>query len=161
MSWIGALAAGARLLGLRSAIGGVWTWLTANAAHLLLGLLALVGAWGWYGHHEAAKWHRVADSTEARRQADNKLWAWADRINHKSIADLIAALDGQSAMVRRWAADATARQQAAQAALQAATARGAAAEALAQRIDAERAQRAPGGPGCASGQAVLDAKGEL
>ena len=60
---------------------------------------------------------------------------------------------------------ADARQIAAQAALRAATARGASAEALAQRIDRERAQRGAGGNGggamCPTSDAVMAARGEL
>ncbi len=161
VSGLGAISIGARLLGLKSAIGGMVDWVTAKSSHLLLAALAVAGVWGWWGHHQAAKWERVAASTQTRRRADNRIWAGVDRTNHKSIETLIASLDDWSKATRHWADVARGKEAAAQAALGQATARGKAAEAHAQRIDTEGAARVPGATSCVSGKAVLDARGEL
>lgn len=147
--------------GAKKAIGSAVDWVTGNAAHLLLALLAVSLAWGWLGHHNAAKWERFAHSTETRRKAENWDWAAIDKINHGSILLLTTTLDRQSGMIRTWAATAARKQDAAQAALNAARARGVHTEALAAAIDAERALGGSGGPECRTGKAVLAAKGEL
>lgn len=161
MSIIATIGASVLLGRAKKAATGALDWVTGNAARLLIVALAGVALWGWIGHHQAAKWERVAVQTQNARKADNRTWATVDRINHQSIRDLIAALDGQSAMIRTWAQTSNRRQIASQAALRAATARGERLEALAHRIEAVGAERASGGPECRTGRAVLDAKGEL
>lgn len=40
------------------------SWATANTRNMLIVALVAVAAWGWLGHHNAAKWKRVLASTE-------------------------------------------------------------------------------------------------
>jgi hypothetical protein len=46
----------------RKQIMQAFGWLTASLAHILAAALAVALLWGWYGHHEAAKYHRAYDS---------------------------------------------------------------------------------------------------
>lgn len=140
---------------LREWAGIAFKWALASSTHLLMVACALLAAWGWIGWHKAHKAEKVLHSTEIARQADNDAWAAADKINHGTIDGLIATLNDQSKAIQGWADTTNARQNAAQAALRAATARGVAAEASAQRIEAERAT------GCHSGAAVLQSRGDL
>jgi hypothetical protein len=71
---LAAISVGSKLLGIRSAISGAFTWLTANIAHLLAGLLAISLLFGLWERHEAGKWHRAYDSSEAARKADQAQW---------------------------------------------------------------------------------------
>jgi hypothetical protein len=145
----------------RKGISRAWGWITASSTHLLVVALVGVAIWGWFGHHEEAKYKRIAEHEKAGRQADNRIWASADKINHRSIDKLLAAVTKQNAAVQGWADSAKAKQKAATKALEAATERGKASEALALRIDAEAAQRAPSGAQCKSGAAVIAAKNDL
>ncbi len=132
--------------------GKAFAWITASAAHILGVALAVALGWGWWGHHEAAKWERQAVHEKAARMSDGRTWQRADQINHTSITLLTSSLDAQSAKVRTWASVAATRQQAAQAALRAQQAHGRALDTVRARIVAEQAT------GCHTGQSVLDAK---
>lgn len=93
-------------------------------------------------------------------KTERNRWIDADRINRKSIDTMQAAIADQSNAVRTWASVADQRQKAAQDALRKAEKRGEALEALAVRIERERAPRGATGK-CETPRAVLDAKGEL
>ena len=140
-----------KLLGWGKALGNAalalvtsWPWQTACAA------LACLAAWCWQG------WSAEQDA----RRAERAKWATADAINRTSINTLLTAIADQSNAVRAWADTADRRQKAAQAALARAEKQGEALEALALRIERERAQRPPQGK-CETPRAVLDARGEL
>jgi len=45
-------------------------WLFASKVNLLIGALIVALAWGWLGHRSAAKWERVAHSTETAWKAE-------------------------------------------------------------------------------------------
>lgn len=145
-----------RLLGTGKTVAkGATDWLTGNVTHLLLAALAVALAWGWLGHHDAAKWKRQAEHIRAGWKADVRDWAFAEKVNRASIVLLTASLRNQSAAVEAWSRKAQSVQQAARAAQSEAQARGATLNAMAARIEAERAS------GCKSGAAVIAAKGEL
>lgn len=140
-----------KLLGWGKALGNAalalvtrYPWQIACAA------LACLAAWCWQG------WSAEQDA----RRAERAKWATADAINRTSINTLLTAIADQSNAVRAWAATADRRQKAAQAALARAEKQGEALEALALRIERERAQRPPQGK-CETPRAVLDARGEL
>ena len=109
---------------------------------------------------EGFLWVRGYKADRAAFQAERAKWADADLINRASIDTLLTAITDQSNAVRTWAGVAERRQKAAQAALGRAEKQGEALEALAVRIERERAQRAPQGK-CETPRAVLDARGEL
>lgn len=50
---------------LTGAFGKAWAWLTASSVHILIACLGASLAWGYVGHHNAAKWKRVAQSARA------------------------------------------------------------------------------------------------
>lgn len=143
--------------GARGLITGVLDWTLSSARNILIVALVAVFIWGWIGHHNAAKYKRVAASTETALNQRTK----AHGITVISLLSLTTAVEKQTAMIRTWTATAEARQRAAQAALREATARGQVTEALAQRIERERAARGAGGPSCPTSPAVMDARGEL
>lgn len=140
-----------KLLGWGKALGNAalalvtrWPWQTACA------VLVCLAAWCWQG------WSAEQDA----RRAERAQWAEADAINRGSINTLLTAIADQSNAVRAWAETADRRQKAAQAALARAEKQGEALEAMALRIERERAQRPPQGK-CETPRAVLDARGEL
>ncbi len=140
-----------KLLGWGKALGNAalalvtrWPWQTACA------VLVCLAAWCWQG------WSAEQDA----RRAERAKWAEADAINRGSINTLLTAIADQSNAVRAWAETADRRQKAAQAALARAEKQGEALEAMALRIERERAQRPPQGK-CETPRAVLDARGEL
>ena len=64
---------GLQLLGAgKSLAGKAFAWVTKSTVHILIVALVAVAVWGWLGHRSAAKWHRVADSTEIARKADRR-----------------------------------------------------------------------------------------
>lgn len=64
---------GLQLLGAgKSLVGKAFAWGTKSATHILIVALVAATVWGWLGHRSAAKWHRVADSTEIARKADRR-----------------------------------------------------------------------------------------
>lgn len=138
LGWGKALAGAAWALALR------YPWQIA-----CLALLALA-AWCWQG------W----TAEQAARARDARLWQDANRINRQSIAVLTGAITRQTEAVNGWAREAERRQKAAQDALRKAEKRGEALEALAVRIERERAPRGATGK-CETPRAVLDARGEL
>ena len=109
---------------------------------------------------EGFLWFDGLKAKVAAFQAERARWAEADRINRASIDTLLTAITDQSSAVRTWAAVAERRQKAAQDALRKAEKRGEALEALAVRIERERAPRGAAGK-CETPRAVLDARGEL
>lgn len=140
-----------KLLGWGKALGNAalalvtrWPWQTACA------VMVCLAAWCWQG------WSAEQDA----RRAERAKWAEADAINRGSINTLLTAIADQSNAVRAWAETADRRQKAAQAALARAEKQGEALEAMALRIERERAQRPPQGK-CETPRAVLDARGEL
>lgn len=133
-------------------LGIIADWFIHNPwAFLALALIAAVLA----EHYEGAKWKRVAHSTEVALSQRTE----ALGITVQSLEALTRATRAQTAMVRLWSETATARQSAAQSALMQATERGRASEALALRIDAQRAQRGSTGQICHSSDAVMAARG--
>ena len=109
---------------------------------------------------EGFLWWKGYKADRAAFQAERARWIDADRINRKSIDTLLTAITDQSNAVRTWASVAERRQKAAQDALRKAEKRGEALEALAVRIERERAPRGAAGK-CETPRAVLDARGEL
>ena len=109
---------------------------------------------------EGFLWWDGYKADRAKFAAERAQWAEADAINRGSINTLLTAIADQSNAVRAWADTADRRQKAAQAALARAEKQGEALEALALRIERERAQRPPQGK-CETPRAVLDARGEL
>lgn len=90
------------LLALRAFGGKALDWLSASRLHLALAALALALLWGWYGHHEAAKWHRVADSREtALRQAEDASKAELARASAVRAAAIQQAKDDDDATDKR------------------------------------------------------------
>ena len=65
MMWLGLLFGGARRM-----IGGAISWIASSVTNLLIGALIVALAWGWLGHRSAAKWERVAHSTETAWKAE-------------------------------------------------------------------------------------------
>jgi hypothetical protein len=130
--------------------------------HPMFAIALLAGMYGAWEHHDAAKWHRRADSEtgaarveRSNRLADGRTWAASDATNHASIDLLLATVNSQSAAVARWAKVANGRQAAAAASLARETVRDRSIVAEKARIDAER------GSGCRTGSAVMAAKGDL
>ena len=109
---------------------------------------------------EGFLWWKGYRAEIAAFKTERDRWAEADRINRGSIETLLSAITEQTQAVRTWAAVADQRQKAAQDALRQAEKRGEALEALAVRIERERAPRGAAGK-CETPRAVLDAKGEL
>ena len=109
---------------------------------------------------EGFLWWKGYRAEIAAFKTERDRWAEADRINRGSIETLLSAITEQTQAVRTWAAVADQRQKAAQDALRQAETRGEALEALAVRIERERAPRGAAGK-CETPRAVLDAKGEL
>ena len=76
-------------LAIRLALGGkaiiarAWGWLTASTTHLLIAACAALAIWGYIGHHNAAKWHRVSESMKQAYAA-----AQADAVKAQAAADL-------------------------------------------------------------------------
>ena len=71
---------GLQLLGAgKSLVGKAFAWVTKSTAHILIVALVAVAVWGWLGHRSAAKWHRVADSTEIARKADRREYQAAQK----------------------------------------------------------------------------------
>lgn len=109
---------------------------------------------------EGFLWWKGYKADRAAFKAERSRWIEADRINRKSIDTLLTAITNQTQAVLNLAATAERRQKAAQDALRRAEKRGEALEAVAQRIERDRAPRpAPGK--CETPRAVLDARGEL
>ena len=97
------LSLGAHLLGLRSVLSRAWGWITASLTHLLLVALAGVFAWGWLGHHEAAKFKRVAAHEHAGRLADHAAYVKAQQ---DALAKALAAKQAQEARYKEQADEA-------------------------------------------------------
>lgn len=138
LGWGKALAGAAWALALR------YPWQIA-----CLALLALA-AWCWQG------W----TGEQTARARDARLWQDANRINRQSIAVLTGAITRQTEAVNAWAREADRKQNAARLALRGAEKRAAGLEALAQRIERERAEAGSGGQ-CRTPEAVMAAEGEL
>lgn len=143
--------------GVKSRLSAAFGWMRANPSLAVIIALSVALAWTWHGKAKAER--RIA-GIEAVRKADAVTWATTDRLNHHTIDGLIDTLNNQSRMIRAWGNAAKVQQDAAQAALKAATTRGAHMEALAHVIDLDGAQGASW-PACKSGKAVMAAKGDL
>lgn len=71
---------GLQLLGAgKSLVGKAFAWVTKSTTHILIVAIVAVAVWGWLGHRSAAKWHRVADSTEIARKADRREYQAAQK----------------------------------------------------------------------------------
>ena len=109
---------------------------------------------------EGFLWWDGYKADRAKFAAERAQWAEANRINRASIDTLIGAITVQTDAVRKLADERDRRTKAAAEALGRAEKRAAGLEALAVRIERERAVRAPAGK-CETGRAVIEARGEL
>jgi hypothetical protein len=161
MGWLLALLGGpegAVLMLLKrgwSHVTAAWAWIFASNFHWALTVALLLGGTTWYEHRAATRAQLALTAERDARHADGLVWQQVDQINHTSINVLLASLTRWSAMTRTWASTATARQDAARAALAKALERARALDADRTGISEEHAT------GCHTGHAVLDAKGEL
>lgn len=77
------LVASAALKGILGRLTSAWSWLTASATHILAAMLAVAVLFSLYERHDAAKWHKVADSTLAAQKAATQAQV---AVNHEPAA---------------------------------------------------------------------------
>lgn len=140
-----------------AALGRAKALLGGAIVPALIAALIAAALWGWLGNRRADKWERVAGSTKTA--LDRQIVAHGN--TNLALLALTKATRAQTAMVRTLVATSETQQSAAQEALRQARARGRGLEVSAQRIDAQRAQRASGGQICPTSEAVMAARGEL
>lgn len=91
---------GLQLLGAgKSLVSKAFAWVTKSATHILIVAIVAVAVWGWLGHRSAAKWHRVADSTEIARKADRREYHAAQK--EAEAAQIAANLVTEAATARK------------------------------------------------------------
>ena len=91
---------GLQLLGAgKSLVGKAFAWVTKSTTHILIVAIVAVAVWGWLGHRSAAKWHRVADSTEIARKADRREYQAAQK--EAEAAQIAANLTTEAATARK------------------------------------------------------------
>ena len=133
------------------ALTTAWGWATRNPAAALCGLFLAIGAWCWHG------WSKE----QSRHKADNAACIERAKIDHASIATLQASIATQNAAVQALGDASAAKQKQSAKIVADAVAHGKSAEAAAVRIEQERKVWPKGGPVCRTGEAVLQARGEL